>query len=92
MFKTYEPLYKSLGYGAHYVPTHSLSSSTATVSTPTTTVTTTHNTPVATNAHYYAPPSAGVLTPDLRNTYAGLLAHQRKYLVQHEEAMKITII
>lgn len=47
---------------------------------------------LSTGSAYYAPHTDVVLTNDLRNTYAGLLAHQSQYLASHETLMKENIV
>ena len=91
-YKTYNPLYSALGYNAHYVPTfettHAVKASATAVSahSPLTTVAHTSH-PVGgviAGSSYFAPKTSAVLTPALRNTYAGFLNHQKQYLTSHE--------
>lgn len=83
LFKTYAPLYKSLGYTSNYVQTYAQNGAT---------VTTTAQGAVGhggmVGSHYYAPKVTTALTHDMRNSYADMLSHQSSYLLKHENAMK----
>lgn len=78
LFKTYDPLYRSLGYNSNYVQTYAQTVDGAVTGIP--------------GSHYYAPKIVNPLTPALRTSYADMLSHQSAYLLKHETALKSQLL
>lgn len=79
LFKTYDPLYKSLGYNSNYVQTFAHEAAVTGVNG-------------VVGSSYYAPRVASALTPHMRTNYANMLSHQSSYLLKHENAMKAQLL
>lgn len=89
LFKSYAPLYNSLGYGSNYVQTYAHGAHGATTVTQ---ASSTHPISTVTGSTYYAPKTTVALSHDMRNNYANMLSHQSSYLAKHEAAMKATMV